>query len=390
MSVHKDKSGIYIKHKNKTIRKNDKGERFGGKREAQAYEALLKTREAEKKNRLPLLSELGEEYLAYKKGRVKEESIERYNRYIKFHLLKYLDDKPIDQYTMQDIDLLRTELNSHDLATNYKNDIITATRAMFKYARLYHDLRNSVFERLDKFQDTFDDVQKKVNKKFNVWDFADFDRFYRCVWADIEKAMAEHDQKQEFRLRNFLMFFVISFDTGARKAEVWGLRIKDYDQEHHLYDINKQIKQKLDYKFDTLKNRFSIRTIEAGNFAHEKILEHIQYLKTLNGYSEEWFIFGGPKNLPNTSLNHFKEKYVELANVPDITIHEIRHSHATLLIDLGVPIEAVSKRLGHSNVGITQQVYAHVLKRKNTQLVSVWNDAISKSECEIFSKSSQT
>ena len=285
--------------------------------------------------------------------------------------------------------MLRTKLNSHELATNYKNDIITATKAMFKYARLYHDLRNSVFDRLDKFQDTFDDVQKKVNKKFNVWDFTDFDRFYRCVWTDIEKAMSEHDQKQEFRLRNFLMFFVISFDTGARKAEVWGLRIKDYDQDHHLYDINKQIKQKLDYKFDTLKNRFSIRTIEAGNFAHEKILEHSQYLQTLNGYSEEWFLFGGPKNLPNTSLNHFKEKYVELAKVPDITIHEIRHSHATLLIDLGVPIEAVSKRLGHSNVGITQQVYAHVLKRKNSQLVSVWNDAISKSECEIFSKSSQ-
>ena len=50
MSVHKDKSGIYIKHKNKTIRKNDKGEHFSGKREAQAYEALLKTRETEKKN----------------------------------------------------------------------------------------------------------------------------------------------------------------------------------------------------------------------------------------------------------------------------------------------------------------------------------------------------
>ena len=47
--------------------------------------------------------------------------------------------------------------------------------------------------------------------------------------------------------------------------------------------------------------------------------------------------------------------------VPAISLHDLRHTHATLLIKAGVPVKVVSERLGHANVAFTMNVYQHVL-----------------------------
>ena len=64
-----------------------------------------------------------------------------------------------------------------------------------------------------------------------------------------------------------------------------------------------------------------------------------------------------------------KEQFIE----PRITIRELRHSHATLLLDKGAELEAVSKRLGHSSIKITESIYAHHLPRKNAYLLRKWD-----------------
>jgi len=61
---------------------------------------------------------------------------------------------------------------------------------------------------------------------------------------------------------------------------------------------------------------------------------------------------------------------------PKITFHTLRHSHASQLLAAGVPIQAVSERLGHSSPDVTMRVYAHLLDKQNDEIVNVINQII--------------
>lgn len=62
--------------------------------------------------------------------------------------------------------------------------------------------------------------------------------------------------------------------------------------------------------------------------------------------------------------------------LPRIVVHEIRHSHATILLRAGVPVHIVSKRLGHKDVTITLNVYADVLPEDDDRAVDTWSKAV--------------
>ncbi|HSK96314.1 MAG TPA: site-specific integrase, partial [Euzebyales bacterium] len=64
--------------------------------------------------------------------------------------------------------------------------------------------------------------------------------------------------------------------------------------------------------------------------------------------------------VPQRITHHFR-RLVRRLDVPTIRLHDLRHTHATLLLQAGVPVKVVSERLGHSTVAMTLDVYAHVL-----------------------------
>ena len=69
---------------------------------------------------------------------------------------------------------------------------------------------------------------------------------------------------------------------------------------------------------------------------------------------------------PNT-LTHDLKKAENALNLPIVSFHDLRHTHATLLLEQGVPIKTVSERLGHSSIRITGDVYAHVTNAMQRQ-----------------------
>ena len=63
-------------------------------------------------------------------------------------------------------------------------------------------------------------------------------------------------------------------------------------------------------------------------------------------------------------------------NITDITIHSLRHTHASVLLEEKVSIASISKRLGHSNMAITQKVYLHVINELENQDNKLINDTL--------------
>lgn len=88
----------------------------------------------------------------------------------------------------------------------------------------------------------------------------------------------------------------------------------------------------------------------------------------------EPFVFGTFRSLPITSVQRAFSAAIKKSGVKPITIHSLRHSHATVLINAGVNIVAVSKRLGHSSINITLKTYAHLLKETEEELVNTIDD----------------
>ena len=83
------------------------------------------------------------------------------------------------------------------------------------------------------------------------------------------------------------------------------------------------------------------------------------------------FVFGGRQSLSISSLQRVFTAAVKASGVPAIRIHDLRHSHATLLINSGVNIVAVSKRLGHASINQTLRTYTHLLQRADDEMLDI-------------------
>ena len=90
-------------------------------------------------------------------------------------------------------------------------------------------------------------------------------------------------------------------------------------------------------------------------------------------FSDEWYIFGGLCALSQTTIGRRKNQYCQKANVKKIRIHDFRHSHATILLSKGLPVTVISKRLGHSDIAMTLNVYSHYIQNDENRVIEVIN-----------------
>lgn len=90
-------------------------------------------------------------------------------------------------------------------------------------------------------------------------------------------------------------------------------------------------------------------------------------------FSDDFRICGGERPLRDTTIDKKNRQFAKEAELPRITIHEFRHSHASLLINNGVVIQEVSRRLGHSTVEQTWNVYSHLYPNQEEKALEILN-----------------
>lgn len=118
------------------------------------------------------------------------------------------------------------------------------------------------------------------------------------------------------------------------------------------------------------KTRRSRRVVTLSAEAMEALAAHraqqeIDKIAAGSRYVDHGFVFagqaGGPLNLPNLTVRHFKPLLKAFYPLPDIRLYDLRHSHASLALSAGVPVHVVSARLGHASAMMTLNVYAHAV-----------------------------
>lgn len=148
--------------------------------------------------------------------------------------------------------------------------------------------------------------------------------------------------------------------TGLRFGELLGLTPNDFDFNKGIIDVNKT----WDYKskngsFQPTKNKSSVRKIIADKKIMDSIKDCIDNEETENYKSI--FIKDGVRIFNSTINTFLKNKCIE-SDVPIISLHGLRHTHASILLNVGVSIQTIAERLGHADTTTTQQTYLHIIK----------------------------
>ena len=164
---------------------------------------------------------------------------------------------------------------------------------------------------------------------------------------------------------NWDYFILLVAKTGMRFSEALALTPKDFDFYHQTLSISKTWDYKGASGFQPTKNKSSVRKIQID---WQSV---IRFSELVKGLPEDQPIFVDGK-VYNSTVNDVLSRHCERCNIPVISIHGLRHTHASLLLFTGVSIASVARRLGHSSMTTTQKTYLHIiqeLENKDIDLV---------------------
>ena len=198
---------------------------------------------------------------------------------------------------------------------------------------------------------------KKNAERMQFWTADEFNQFIAAVDDPTAKAI-----------------FTLFFYSGMREGELLAQTLGDFDFEKNTVSINKSfavVKGETIIKEPKTPKSKRIVTIpaEVSGIIRE-------YADNLYGLQENDRLFDVSKH----QLSRWMSKYAEKAGVKRIRIHDLRHSHASMLIELGVPPLAVSERLGHENIQTTLNVYSHLYPNKQGEIATLLSSQIKKEE----------
>lgn len=163
---------------------------------------------------------------------------------------------------------------------------------------------------------------------------------------------------------NWDWFILLVAKTGMRFSEAVALTPKDFDFSHQTLSISKTWDYKGQGGFQPTKNKSSVRKIQID---WQTVIQFSELVKGLPD-NQPIFVKG---NIYNSTVNDLLARHCSRLNIPVISIHGLRHTHASILLFAGVSIASVARRLGHASMTTTQKTYLHIIQELENQDVDL-------------------
>ena len=240
----------------------------------------------------------------------------------------------------------------------------------------HHRLISSILEKAVKWQVIFSnpcervEVPKAERKEARYLDEKQAAEMLRCL------------ESEPLQYRTMITLLLYS---GMRRGELCGLSWDDVNFKENLIDINKSslyLSEKGIFE-DTTKNFSSKRVIKLPAPVMALLAEH-KKMQTMERFrlGDQWedhnklfTQWNGKPIHPDTITGWFR-KFVAKNHLPDVSIHSLRHTNATLLIAGGTDLRTVSKRLGHSNMTTTGNIYTHAIQTADERAAEMLGDIL--------------
>lgn len=283
-------------------------------------------------------------------------------------IFSYIDKAlPIADLTAVTLeDVLHKVYYVENLSYSYTRATFTTMKAIYKHAK-----RKKLIPSLIDFEDieikkkpfSHSDIAKKQNKFLDA--------------VELKETLM---QLSKIDSRISLLFEFISL-TGLRIGELLALRYSDYDKEHATININGTIqydyKNSSEIKRGTPKNIYSVRNVSLSDRAvsilDSIMLENKRRSLWFEGYIDHGYIFTSSRGNPyDIQFLNRRLKGVHIEG-KHLTTHIFRHTHISMLAELGVPLKTIMQRVGHNDPNTTLSIYTHVTKSMHDDVINKLN-----------------
>lgn len=256
---------------------------------------------------------------------------------------KLQDIRPTDIVQWQNEIMSMKKKNGEPFSPVYLKTIHNQMSAILNYASKMYGLSNNAARQAG-------GMGKETSKPIQFWTQSEFQKF-------IEKVADKPISYYAFELLYW---------TGIREGELLALTMNDFDMENNKLTIDKSY-QRLERKhvITDPKTEKGNRTIIIPDFL---AIEMQNYFDSLYGYKKTDRIF----QISKSYLHHEMDRGAKAAQIKRIKIHGLRHSHISLLIDMGYSALAIAERVGHEAVDITYR-YAHLFPTVQSEMADKLN-----------------
>ncbi len=298
-----------------------------------------------------------DEWLDYKKTQVKSTTFYARKKRANHHILPYFKNYKLHSIKVDSINNWKNKILDLKISLEHKNRIITDLKEILEYARDNYNFDIKVISKLQKYK--IEAVEKEKESEWNFWTYEEFTKFISVV-----------DDMFYYTMFNFMYY------TGLRLGEVIALTWKDVNLDKKTLRVNKTLSNKVEnqiYIITEPKTKNSIRKIDLDDQLIELLKQYRINEEKIYNFNEDMFLFGNIKYLPPTTFKRYLYKYIELANVKKITPHGFRHSHVSLLINIGCDSRDVAARVGDT-IQMIEKTYYHMFPEKKSNTVNALNN----------------
>lgn len=278
-------------------------------------------------------------YLNDMRHRLREHTMINKQYIIQDKLIPFFGEKRLNEISVADIRAWQNSLIQQGYSQTYLKTINNQLSALFNYAVRYYELGSNPCRKAGS-------MGKAKAEEMQIWTKEEFQEFSDCLM----------DKRVSW------MAFQILFWTGIRIGELLALTFADVDLEQKTITINKSYQRLKGRDIITPpKTPKSNRTVNLPDFLMEDLRDYMDSL---------FHPAPGDRVCPVTKAFLEKEmlRGVKLSGVKKIRIHDLRHSHASLLVEMGVSPKEIAERLGHENIETTLNTYSHLYPNKQEQL----------------------
>lgn len=312
---------------------------FKTKREAEQW---VQERLAELKGDLDMkFSEFTRIYMNDIGTRIRKSTLKTKKYIFDLKILPNFGERKINEITAANIRAWQNELMKQGYKETYLRTINNQLSAIFNYAAKYYDLKSNPCKKAGS-------MGKNKAEEMLFWTKEEFQKFADSVM----------DKRQSY------IAFTVMYWTGIRKGELLALTPADIDFDAKTISINKSY-QRMDGE-DVItppKTPKSKRVINMPEFLAEDLQD---YIDSLYGVEETDRLFPVTKSFLDSEM----KRGVKLSGVKKIRVHDLRHSHASLLVEMGFSPMEIAERLGHERIETTMNTYSHLYPNKQVKMAA--------------------
>lgn len=284
------------------------------------------------------------------KLRVKENTWHTKEHILRTKILPYFSRRKMSDISPKDVIAWQNEMINHrdengkPYSPVYLKTLHNQLSAVFNHAVRFYNLKQNPAAKVG-------NMGKSQYREMLIWSQEEFEKFIEAMMC---------------KPRSFYAFEMLYW-TGIREGELLALTPEDFDFDKGTVRINKSYQRmnRRDVITDP-KTPKSNRVVQMPEFLVEEMRDYIRRLYKI-GHKDRIFAF------TKDYLHHEMNRGSAAAGVKRIRIHDLRHSHVSLLIDLGYSAVAIGDRLGHETIEITLR-YAHLFPTTQKAIVKSLDD----------------